>query len=74
MTENDVKVIVYNAFNKYELETALPRHTELTKSISEIFASIHKARGAFILGTVLVGLPCAAAAVLEIIKYVKTGL
>jgi hypothetical protein len=71
MTENDVRVIVYNAFDTYEQDTALPRHQENLANFRKLFALVNKARGAFIAASVFIGVPCSVAALIEIAKFVK---
>lgn len=45
MTESSVHNIVLTAFDKYERETALPRHTENVTTLAEIKSTMDKIEG-----------------------------
>lgn len=78
MTESAVRVIVMDAFDKYEKETGLPRHTENLGNFTTLFAAINKARGAVTTlqwlvtaAALIIGLPAAVLALVELARFAR---
>lgn len=71
MSENDVKVIVIDAFKEYERETGLPRHNENLGNFTAIFRVMNRIQGAAALLILMVGIPGCVASILVIVSKLK---
>jgi hypothetical protein len=74
MTESAVRVIVFEAFEKYEKETGQPRHNENLGNFTKVFAAMNKAIGSinalkWFLG-VIVGGPGIVMVLIELLRLV----
>jgi hypothetical protein len=75
MTESAVRVIVFEAFEKYEKETALPRHNENLGNFTKVFAAMNKAIGSinalkWFVG-LIVGGPGIVMVVIELLRFAR---
>lgn len=71
LTENDVRVIAGAIQAAYEEKTGAPRHAENLANFKGIFDFISRAKGAFALGAVVVGLPALVASCIVIVKFAQ---
>lgn len=71
MTDYAVRLIVANAFQEYERETGLPRHTENLNNFGQLFAIVNKISGGVKVLMWVIGLPASAVAIIAILKYVR---
>lgn len=71
MSESDVKVIVNEAFDKYERETGKPRHDQNTDKLTGIERILDKVKGALWAVRVLVGLPGSIASIMVIVSKIR---
>jgi hypothetical protein len=71
MTESAVRVIVFEAFDKYEKDTGLPRHTENLGNFTTLFASINKARGSLNALQWIIGGPGIVMVILELLRFAR---
>lgn len=71
MSEAEVKVVVYEAFETYEEKTGKPRHEENLANFATLKTSFDMLRGAVILVAFLVGVPGCVASILVIVSKLK---
>lgn len=71
MTESDVKVTATALLDAYEEKTGKPRHDQNLANFQLIFDFISRAKGAFMMAAVVVGLPAVTASLIVIIKFAQ---
>lgn len=68
MTENDVKVIVNEAFSQYEESTGKPRHNENLGNFTELFRALNWLKGLGAGVFFIIGVPSLIASIMTIVK------